>query len=65
MIVVYIVWEALNAPVKVAREKSTVIIEGQVPASFGAIPVDDRTFLSLQSPFAGGMIVLLGDELSP
>ena len=42
-LVVYADLEALNVAVNVAKGKSTVILERQVPASNGAILVDDRT----------------------
>ena len=41
--VVYADLEALNVEVNVAKRKSTVILELQVPASYGAVLVDGRT----------------------
>ena len=52
--VVYADFEALNVAVNVAKGKSTVILERQVPASYGAILVDGRTNSVIAESFYRG-----------
>ena len=49
--VVYADLEALNVAVNVAKRKSTVILQRQVPASYGAILVDGRTISVIAESF--------------
>ena len=52
--VVYADLEALNVAVKFAKGKSTVILERQVPASYGVILVDGRTHSVIAESFYRG-----------
>ena len=52
--VVYADLEALNVAMNVAKGKSTVILERQVPASYGAILVDGRTNSVIAESFYSG-----------
>ena len=54
LFVVYADLGALNFAVHVAKGKSTVILERQVPASYGAILVDGRTNSVIAQSFYRG-----------
>ena len=52
--VVYADVEVVNNAINVAQRKRTVILERQVPASYGAIQVDDRTNSVIAESFYSG-----------